>query len=134
MRVVAFSSFFIFIFGCTVYQSDGRQAIEKNKANIVGTFGFDPYHKVDYRCEMGGDAPDALHSPTEVIESEFEASGYSSFLIKKYPHKEILVYRYDPNSHYHHICRLHLMSDSDADQKGAIRLAVNLLQDQSAGL
>ena len=65
---------FLFAAGCTVYQSGGRAAIEKNQSNLVGTYstGYDAKLEYYYKCSTSVTTPDFLKEPLEVVESIYE--------------------------------------------------------------
>lgn len=133
MRVVAL---FLFLFpvACTVYQSDGRQIIEKNKLQAVGAYGFDPVSKTQYSCFMSADLPEVLQMPNTVIETEYEKDGFSTLETVAEIEPQLIVYKYDHERDHHHYCNLRMMEPSKVSQKSAIRLSVNLLTDQVARL
>lgn len=129
MRIVAI--FLISILsGCTLYQSDGRQAIEKNKADIVGAFGFDAVSKAHYSCFMSADLPQILQAPNHVIETEYEKQGFSSFGTFVDGSAQVVVYKLELDNERHHHCNLRLSESSLDSQNSAIRLAVVLLTEQ----
>ena len=129
MRIVALL-FLVSVAACTVYQSDGRQAIEKNKANIVGTFGFDIKTQTHYSCFISADTPSVLQTPNEVIENEFEKDGFSSQLHMSDEGPQLVIYKYDADRSQHHYCTLKTLDNTSAAQTDAIRLAVDLLIQQ----
>jgi hypothetical protein len=128
VRIVAL---FIFLLpsACTLYQSDGRQAIEKNKANIVGAYGFDTVSKTHYECYLSAEAPSILHAQNEVLDTEFEKDGFSS-LETHGPDRRIIVYKFEEARTHHHYCILKVLEPAAESKASAIRLAVNLLVDQ----
>lgn len=49
---IAFIALVIATTGCSLYKSDGREAIEKNSANIVTGSGVNLHLNVRYQCEL----------------------------------------------------------------------------------
>jgi hypothetical protein len=93
--VVLFLVTSIGLVGCTVYQSDGREAIEKNKAQIVtlSRTDGDPEDSFHIVCSYGRSTTDDIRPPAEVVETEFESRGFSTFLRQSAKAWSVVVYR-----------------------------------------
>ena len=138
MRIITvFASISIFslisLIGCTIYQSDGREAIEDNKADIVVIMGVDDELNTEFQCLRSVSAPEETKGPAQVIDHEDEADGYSAFLVTNENNKNLIVYLV-PNLELgepHLYCDLDTHGDySKSKIRSAIRLGVRLLAEQ----
>lgn len=101
------------IASCTLYQSEGRELLEKNKNGIV-SFEFNAQKTIRYSCHRSAVPPEELSGPVEVLETNYEEQGFSSYLQRKNLETYILVYeslKIDKLHTEHNFCRLQLLSD-----------------------
>ncbi len=96
--------------GCTLYQSEGREALEKNKGGIINTSGFDIQRNMAYECATSAQVPLEMNGPTVVLETPYETQGFSSYLVQEPNVEKILVYRYSKESSLHSFCRIEPVS------------------------
>ena len=125
---ILFSIFFLS--ACSLYQSDGRKAIEKNSAGIVTLQGYDSVQNIKFSCYQSGSAPYEMKGPIQVIDNEFEELGYSVYLINEALAKKLLVYQVPSDQTAHNFCNLDTFDDlSKVKIHSAVRLGVQLLSE-----
>ena len=133
MRIIAVFASLILLTACTIYQSDGREAIEDNKADIVIMQGFDAALNVEFQCIRSLSEPEQTKGPAQVIDHENESDGYSAYLVTTDDHKNLIVYQV-PNEELdepHRYCDLDTHGDyKNSKLRSAIRLGVRLLAEQ----
>lgn len=130
MRLIL--SFFILVFvsACSLYQSDGRKAIEKNTASVVTGTGFDSVQNIKFVCYQSGSAPAETKGPIQVIDNEFDEAGIATYLIDDSQSKKLLVYQVPTQDQAHNFCHLDTLDDlSYIKIRSAIRLGVQLLSE-----
>jgi hypothetical protein len=76
VRTVLLSLTILFLFGCTLYESDGRKAIAKNENGLL-TSGLDTRYHFYYECQKETTLPAFLKEPLEVIETSLERQNIS---------------------------------------------------------
>ena len=138
MRWIFLCSLFFLILStqtaCTLYESDGREAISENKADIVVVSGYDVVYNIGFECFKSLTEPKQTKSPVQVIEHEFEQDGYSAYLMTTSLEvkKEILVYQGPENSDLaHRFCHLDTQNKLHQSKiQEAIELGVILLEEQ----
>lgn len=101
---------------CTVYESEGREALKENKNNIITVTGFNDEGSIKYTCYHSGAAPAELSGPLEVIESQYDSQGFSSYLNKSSEQVFVLVYENkEETKNMHSFCRLNLLKEADLE-------------------
>lgn len=104
---VSFFAVSIFSMGCSLYQSSGREAIEKGLIPIEVASGLDTHFQTFYLCKKDYSTPAYLKVPLEVLEAPHLPKEYSVLL---QDHKEpywVLVYTHHNQEHYLS-CQYHL--------------------------
>jgi hypothetical protein len=106
--------FVLFLAACTLYESGGREAIEKNQGNIV-TSGFSLSLNGYYRCERSLVTPDFLKEPLEVldvsdwIEKKFEKQDVSLLLQTSHTPHWLVVYTQQSLSQEYDSCKIYFL-------------------------
>lgn len=107
-----FSPFFCtLLVSCSLYESGGREAIEKNQSGIVG--GFNTFNKklTHYSaCNSTYEEPEFLKAPLEVIETSYENEDISVFYSGISSPRWLAVYRYDSILQLHSHCKIYSLS------------------------
>lgn len=134
MRLILFFCILISVSACSLYQSDGRKAIEKNTANVVTGTGFDSVQNIKFVCYQSGSEPAETKGPIQVIDNEFDEAGIATYLIDDSQTKKLLVYRVptqgQPQPQPHNFCHLDTLDDLTYIKiRSAIRLGVQLLSE-----
>ena len=133
MRIIAVLAFLFSLSACSLYQSDGREAIQDNKSEIVVSTGFDIKSNTVYQCLRSIAEPEETKGPVEVIDHEAEADGYSAYLVSSEEHKHLMIYKV-PHKELlepHRYCDLDTLGDYTPSKINiAIRLGVRLLAEQ----
>lgn len=135
MRFVLFLFAFPFLLSCTLYTSEGREALEKNKNGIITISGLNPNNTVEYTCYKSALAPYELNGPLHVLETSYESQGFSSYFVQEegsLPY--VLVYEdlgdEESQLDQYRFCRAKLLqSSSKASIDEAIDLVVFQLLD-----
>jgi hypothetical protein len=91
---------------CSIYESDGRKAIEKNQGNIVGS-GVSPLLGLFYICEQTTNAPTFTKDPLEVVESEYEEAHISTLLNQQSEPHWIVAYHHNEETLVHTFCKVY---------------------------
>ncbi len=76
--------------GCSLYESSGRKIIETNQNNIVGAFGFNSSHTLQYECSASRQPPEFLSAPLDAVATPYEADGMT-VLIDEHAHPAYLA-------------------------------------------
>jgi hypothetical protein len=111
--------------GCSLYESAGRKAIEKNENGIVvlSTMGLsgDPLHY--YNCEKRSTLPSFLKEPLEVIETEYESQGLSVMTTSSSASPWIAVYRHNAEQDAHTHCKVYPLRSSSLSRPAILNAA-----------
>lgn len=103
----------IFLTSCSLYESSGREAIEKNQNNImppaVFANGLDKKFDHYYTCVSARDLPVFLREPLEVIETRHEIENISVMLNTGSPPDWVAVYRYNEDLMEHESCKIYFI-------------------------
>lgn len=128
MRFVFAFCFLPSLLSCTLYQSEGRVALEKDKNGIITASGLNLSSSIEYICYKSALAPFELNGPLHVIETSFESQGFSSYLVNEDPgSKYVLVYealREETEADQHRFCRAKFLQPSS---KSLIEEAIDLV-------
>jgi hypothetical protein len=128
LRILVLNSILLFFLtSCTLYESGGRQAIEKNENNLVGSYaaGLSAKHQHYYVCSHTKELPDFLLEALEVIETPHETRNFSILLNARTTPKWIAVYRHNLELNTHEQCKIYFLNNQPINKK-RILIAANI--------
>ena len=110
---------------CTLYESGGRQAIEKNENNIVGSYsaGLSTNHQHYYVCSRTKELPDFLLEALEVMETPYEKHNFSVLLNSRVTPKWIAIYHHNSELNAHEQCKVYFLKNKSLNKKRILRAA-----------
>lgn len=94
--LIQISFFSLFLCACSLYESSGRQAIEKDDGGIV-TSGLSLKPSGYYACSRTYTLPSFLKEPLEVLETPFEKKNYSVLFNTTSTPNWLVIYRHHPS-------------------------------------
>lgn len=112
MKFLLILSFALSLASCTLYESEGREAIANNKNGILTILGFNPEKSLYYTCFQASSSPTELSGPLKVIETAYESQGFSSYLVESGQQNIVLVYeiiKSESKAEEHNFCRIKLL-------------------------
>lgn len=111
MRIGLFSKFsftvfsLVFLSSCSIYESNGREIIEKNQGGIVAS-GFSFKTNVYYVCSRSYVTPEFLKAPLEVIETEYEKKNISVLYNEHSQPHSVVVYHHNVLGELYDSCKM----------------------------
>src|SRR5262245_41698230 len=91
---------------CSIYQSGGREAIEKDSGNIVTKSGFTEAFTHYFECEGTHKRPGFLDKANQVLVTPFETADYTVLTSQTDPLKWITVFRYMEDNKAYFFCKI----------------------------
>ncbi len=115
----------VFLASCSLYESGGRQAIEKNENAIVvrHSAGLSPNQQHYYVCSRTKELPGFLREALEVIETPFESRGFSVLLNARANQKWIAVYQHNVELNTHDQCKIYFLRSQHLNKKRVLNAA-----------
>ncbi len=120
LRACFFTVSFLFLAACSLYESSGHKAIEKNQGGIVTAgglvasgFGLKPYSY--YTCARSLTTPDFLKEPLEVLETPFEQENFSVLLNSQSSPGWLAVYRHQ--NEFYDTCKIYFLQSSTSAEE-----------------
>jgi hypothetical protein len=130
-RLLITSILFVFIVGCSLYESSNRKAIENNSSGIVVLMnGIDKTITHYYVCSRSSTLPEFLKEPLEVIESPTASESYSVLLNESATPQWVVVYQTNVDSQTHDFCKIYMINQAPFNHSlviSAARLGVDKL-------
>jgi hypothetical protein len=110
--------------GCTLYQSSGREAIEKDSGQIVTSSGFSPNFKSYYNCMSSDKMPDFLKQDLEILNTKNEPEFVTVLASEKNSPSWIYVYTYKEMSGFHYSCQVYKMDHVELTTEDLVNVGV----------
>lgn len=114
-----------FLSSCSLYESGGRQAIEKNEGNLVGSYvaGLSANQQHYYVCSRTKKLPDFLSEALEVIETPLETQNISVLLNSRSAPNWVAIYRQNLEFNHYDQCKIYFLKTKKLSAKRILQAA-----------